>query len=260
MGSIKNYESGDDDNKKIEEFELSDLEDDLNSHDEDHDDDDHEDLRDLELQDLDNLDALPDTDEQEELRPLGEGKSGRDISRKTPAKFYGRIRVIRVFGQDCYIGPHWCFSMALLCVMGLITFVFYRLILPGLPWIHVPIGTILILASYLSYFKLLMSDPGVLGKGSNKMSKPFEGIEQFFPSSGSLDCKICEITQPTGSLHCEYCHVCIDGYDHHCPWTSKCIGKANLCLFYFFLVVNFGTFLYIIISAFVFTGHFIHHK
>lgn len=250
MGSIKHFEDGDENAKiddDIKEFELSDREDvDVDSSD----DDDDLDLRDLEIQELETLHVSPATDDAEEgLLPVGEGKGSARDTRRTPAKFYGRIRVIRVFGQDCFIGPHWLFSIGLLSIMGLITFVFYRLVLPGLPWFHGPIGTILITLSYASFLKLLISDPGVLGKGSNEMSKPFEGTEQLFPSSGSLECTSCEVTQPNGSLHCEYCNVCIEAYDHHCPWTSKCIGKNNLTAFYTFLTLNVATFFYVILFA-----------
>jgi len=262
MGSIKHFED-DDENAKdtsidddIKEFELSDREDGDDINDDSSDDD--LDLRDLEIQELEleTLTVSPAVDDnvEEGLLPKGEASGAAQDETRTPAKFYGRIRVIRVFGVECYIGPHWLFSIGLLSIMGLITFVFYRLVLPGLPWFHGPVGTALIILSYMSFLKLLISNPGVLGKGSNEMSKPFEGTEQLFPSSGSLECAICEVTQPSGSLHCEYCNVCIDGYDHHCPWTSKCIGKENLCLFYLFLVLNFGTFFYIIVFAFTSTN------
>lgn len=41
--------------------------------------------------------------------------------------------------------------------------------------------------------------------------------------------------------HCPECNICIEGYDHHCPWIGKCVGAKNLCSFYFFLIMVFGT-------------------
>jgi len=225
------------------------------------DDEDYDDLRDLEMQEITldghaapsplSLAATGDYEGDELIE--GEGRKPT-VGRSTKTgearpKYYGRIRVYRFFGIEAYIAPHWIFSIGLILIMLLITAIFYKMVVPNSSWYHGPFGTILIACSYISYIRLLFSNPGVLGKGSNEIVVPFNGSEQLFPSQGRMDCEICDITQPSGSLHCEFCQVCIAEYDHHCPWTSKCIGKGNLSEFYQFLGWNISTFFYILIFA-----------
>eukprot|EP00397_Hematodinium_sp_SG-2012_P033796 GEMP01036164.1.p1 GENE.GEMP01036164.1~~GEMP01036164.1.p1 ORF type:complete len:191 (+),score=17.48 GEMP01036164.1:3-575(+) len=179
-----------------------------------------------------------------ELQPLDEARQVK--TQGSDSRWFGRIRVITIFGRECFIGPHWLFSIALLAIMISLVFIF-TMIAKHAAWFHIPVGAVMIVASFATFLNLMASDPGVLGRPSCTRAAPFVGQEQLFPSSGGRDCTICDITQPNGSLHCEYCNVCVEGYDHHCPWTSKCIGKKNLQDFHIFLATGMSTMLYIIL-------------
>ena len=52
--------------------------------------------------------------------------------------------------------------------------------------------------------------------------------------------------------HCHDCDVCIIDLDHHCPWIGKCVGKKNLCAFYYFL---FSLFVFIIGASIMSSYH-----
>lgn len=177
-----------------------------------------------------------------ELQALDEDEA-REVSGS--GRWFGRIRVVRICGKECFIGPHWPFTIALLCIMCVLTLVFV-LVMQYVPWLHISVGSFMIVLSFASFFNLLASNPGILGKPSGKSAPPFDGVEQLFPSSGGRECDICNILQPNGALHCEYCQVCVEGYDHHCPWTSKCIGKDNMRDFVIFLGTGVCTLFYLV--------------
>ena len=83
-----------------------------------------------------------------------------------------------------------------------------------------------------------MLNPGVCPKPTKK--------DKIIVEDGYLEefCDYCKVRTIDNRFHCFECNVCIDGHDHHCPWTSKCIGKNNVCYFYFFLCSTLISFLY----------------
>lgn len=80
-----------------------------------------------------------------------------------------------------------------------------------------------------SYLRIGLSYPG------------FPDPPQVKPSNTTPFCDTCGVIKSYRVYHCTDCNVCIEGYDHHCPWIGKCVGAKNLCSFYFFLLMIFGT-------------------
>ena len=67
-------------------------------------------------------------------------------------------------------------------------------------------------------------------------------------------CKDCKfwINTDEKTIHCRKCQICIEGYDHHCDCMNICIGKNNLKLFYFLMLVSFILILYSILVTLAF--------
>ena len=67
-------------------------------------------------------------------------------------------------------------------------------------------------------------------------------------------CKDCKLWINTDekTIHCRKCQICIEGYDHHCDCMNICIGKNNLKLFYFLMLVSFILILYSILVTLAF--------
>ena len=95
-------------------------------------------------------------------------------------------------------------------------------------------------AFVLSYLAIGLSNPG---------------FAQSYPQAtqsereNSRFCKVCFTMRNRDIYHCEDCNICIEGYDHHCPWIGKCVGSNNICIFYFFLIVVFGTLILCLVGA-----------
>ena len=106
-------------------------------------------------------------------------------------------------------------------------------------------GLISLFLFSFSYILLLILDPGV--------PKYDRGAFLGKPRGRYGFCERCKLFVRTDykSRHCLECGLCIEGYNHHCPWVSKCIGRKNICLFWFFVIFFINAFFYVVI-AFVF--------
>ena len=97
-------------------------------------------------------------------------------------------------------------------------------------WLNVMIVCgILFIGSYLN---IGLSVPGFASKAEDASEE-----DKLNPKY----CTPCKVVRTPHTYHCFDCDVCIEGYDHHCPWIGKCVGKNNICAFYIFLFITFGT-------------------
>ncbi|CAE7169173.1 PAT08 [Symbiodinium pilosum] len=103
-------------------------------------------------------------------------------------------------------------------------------------------GLLVTTLSAASFLRCALANPGVLQK--NQAQSLSDSL-----ATRVRRCEICQIFQPRGCQHCYFCQVCVQGHDHHCPWMGKCIGSNNLCSFYTFLFVGFGSLGYILLVA-----------
>jgi hypothetical protein len=67
-----------------------------------------------------------------------------------------------------------------------------------------------------------------------------------------MDTDYCKVWREPKWSHCYECNACVKELDHHCPWTSKCVGAANLKVFYAFVTLVQTLFCYAIIIIIVF--------
>lgn len=87
---------------------------------------------------------------------------------------------------------------------------------------------------FVSYLVLMYSNPGIL-KNSNK------NLLELVEEKQNLNdyCPICIAKKTPATKHCILCEKCTDGFDHHCYWVNNCIGRKNIQIFIFFvLLVN----------------------
>jgi len=63
-------------------------------------------------------------------------------------------------------------------------------------------------------------------------------------------CHTCKLIRDIRTFHCKFCGICIERHDHHCTFISNCIGKKNLKLFFYFLIISFFHLLPIVIVDF----------
>lgn len=88
---------------------------------------------------------------------------------------------------------------------------------------HVVAGTFILFNMLASYWKFLLTDPG---------------IGTSLPSSLSLGwfyCWVCEANVPPRSFHCNQCATCVLVRDHHCAFNSNCLGYKTRR---YFLLMN----------------------
>lgn len=128
------------------------------------------------------------------------------------------------------------FVFAFLITITLIVMLLYSMSNQLSPfWFYSLIVTSCIYA--YSYLKIGLSYPGFADPPSTQ------------PSAATPMCETCGVVKSYGVYHCSDCNVCIEGYDHHCPWIGKCVGARNLCSFYFFLVMIFGTLVFCFVAT-----------
>ncbi|XP_076955282.1 protein S-acyltransferase 10-like [Bidens hawaiensis] len=49
-------------------------------------------------------------------------------------------------------------------------------------------------------------------------------------------CEYCNVVQPPRAKHCHDCDKCVLQFDHHCVWLGTCIGQANHCRFWWYIL------------------------
>lgn len=114
------------------------------------------------------------------------------------------------------------------------------LILPQYPYITTTI-MYLIQALHLGVmFVMVLKNPGVLS--SNNFFVGSEIVDDVMYRR-TRPCEPCKVISRKAE-HCFRCQVCFEDVDHHCPWMNKCVAKGNLCEFYLFLVLTFGSLFY----------------
>jgi hypothetical protein len=139
------------------------------------------------------------------------------------------------------IGPNYVyFIIFTLILFSLHTSIFF-FIDNGLNKIFKYIGHTLYFLQIFLYTLTTLKNPGIPSNNNRLLAKN----EKFMKNSKNKvfsHCSICNSYTAVDSeeitFHCPDCDVCIEGYDHHCVWTSKCVGKANLKIFYCFAIIT----------------------
>lgn len=91
--------------------------------------------------------------------------------------------------------------------------------------------------AHLAFFGTTLLNPGI---ASNK-NQPSPHEIQF---NKRLYCKKCKLVRNGWTRHCHTCDVCITHIDHHCPVTGKCIGRNNICCFFFLIIWGYISLIY----------------
>ena len=88
------------------------------------------------------------------------------------------------------------------------------------------------------------------------MAGPVTQVETLPSSVQNRICEACEtkfnidkalVYTKQISEHCDDCGVCILKIDHHCGFFDRCIGQANLILFYCVLTLFFCSLIFVIV-------------
>ncbi|KAJ8433566.1 hypothetical protein Cgig2_033655 [Carnegiea gigantea] len=64
-------------------------------------------------------------------------------------------------------------------------------------------------------------------------------VMEMYPPGSSMrqwTCTYCSVLQPPRAKHCHDCDKCILQFDHHCVWLGTCIGQANHCRFWWYIL------------------------
>eukprot|EP01064_Diplonema_japonicum_P021518 TRINITY_DN31084_c0_g1_i1.p1 TRINITY_DN31084_c0_g1~~TRINITY_DN31084_c0_g1_i1.p1 ORF type:complete len:275 (+),score=10.57 TRINITY_DN31084_c0_g1_i1:46-870(+) len=108
--------------------------------------------------------------------------------------------------------------------------------------IHENMGFPFVVLSLLTntlYFKLVVSNPGRLPKGSSTSPLREEVLQITDKYRNGMSetalCRFCRTTRPPRAKHCHKCGTCIAKFDHHCFWLNNCVGARNHRLFLTFL-------------------------
>jgi len=84
------------------------------------------------------------------------------------------------------------------------------------------VGAALALLSISSLLKTAFTDPGIIPRCSNRLSKDtIPPRYQDICLDGKMVrlkfCMTCKIIRPPRSYHCPICDNCVERFDHHCP-------------------------------------------
>lgn len=126
-----------------------------------------------------------------------------------------------------------------LLILLIVHFLLYFFIFKNAPMIFRMIGIIISCSQIFLFVLSSIKNPGL-------PKKEYENLiyEEENKNSKSLrQCKDCKLWINTDekAIHCKKCKVCIEGYDHHCDTMNICIGKNNLKIFYFCMLMTFIT-------------------
>lgn len=171
-------------------------------------------------------------------------------------RWLGRIFVFRFPGATIYIGPHWFFSMIMLCFILGVGFCYCSSAAQMGRW-QLAGGVLITILSTVTFLNCALSNPGVLRPKARSAEEPPEDVQSVLTTpSRTLGrrCSHCNVTKPEGCEHCSTCQVCVQGFDHHCPWMGKCIGKDNVFAFYTFIVVSMSSLAQIFIVTVILSG------
>ncbi|KAI7901721.1 DHHC palmitoyltransferase-domain-containing protein [Cokeromyces recurvatus] len=92
----------------------------------------------------------------------------------------------------------------------------------------------LIFMVLINYFLTCKTDPGSVPNQWVPRQQAFIEVKK---STHTLRyCKTCKNYKPPRTHHCSCCNRCVLKMDHHCPWVDNCIGFANYCHFFRFLI------------------------
>ena len=133
------------------------------------------------------------------------------------------------------IGPNWYMTLGLNCMIFIISFVIYFLIVRKLRFIYRITFLILSFITIISICRAALVHTEIL-------------MNKYPDLTHNSYCDKCKkyYNRLDKVEHCNLCKVCIIKYDHHCVWVGKCIGKNNFaafiqmmfigCIFYIFLI------------------------
>lgn len=167
-------------------------------------------------------------------------KSGEKDWKYTFYRMEGNLHIISewTYKSESYriavIGPDYLYAFATLLFILLPSIFAYMFLLVA-TW-SVVVYTMLFVVCMVSFFRIFISDPGILRKYNHARSSKW------------TYCDFCSSFRPRGCVHCSTCKACVSGYDHHCAWTGKCVGAGNM--FWFKSFTNSLTAL--VLSYFVF--------
>ena len=145
------------------------------------------------------------------------------------------------------ISPQWPFFIILFLLSNFLFFLinhytkYYRFpFLKYLKWPFYYLWTFI-------YFLVSLKNPGY----------PKNNLEHLRGSRAMLYCDKCEIwyKPDSNTIHCNVCDICVEGYNHHCKWFGHCVGKRNIRLFFWFIVISL-LFLVYLLFVFIISNYF----
>ena len=109
------------------------------------------------------------------------------------------------------------------------------------------INSILFVLDILLFTILIQRDPGYKKTDIRKIKNnntimPLHKYPLMNQIEKNIDikqyCPICFVPCIKGVKHCIICKRCVSGFSHHCFWFNKCIGKNNILVYFFFILVT----------------------
>ena len=142
-----------------------------------------------------------------------------------------------------YVEPNDIYKIIIIAFFLFHEFSIIFIILPFLKNLSdILFNNILFLVDFLLFIILIKLDPGYKKSGlinnrNNTLSYPLmDLIEQ------NIDirkyCPKCFVPVVNTIKHCIICKKCVEGFSHHCFWINKCIGKKNILIYFFFILIT----------------------
>lgn len=180
------------------------------------------------------------------LLPKPEDEDPVCLAEDEGSRWVGRILATHACGFTVFIGPHWYFSVVMLCLILGIGVMYTVNVAWRIGLWQTAGGCIVTVISAWTFLRCFVQSPGILRRQSATETEAEPESGESAPLR-SRRCDICKVPQPRGVQHCDFCGVCVLGHDHHCPWMGKCIGQGNIHAFYVFIVSGFSSLFYIFI-------------